>query len=120
VPGLPDGFFSNQKNNLGKFWRALDLKMLLYFMAIWNILQTFGILYDHLVHFVFVRYIFSGFGIMCEEKSGNPDPCKVFSSHEPGCNLELVKRNTYIQSFSLFFHACEAGLPDFSGFNVPK
>jgi hypothetical protein len=28
-------------------------------MAIWNILQTFGILYDHLIHFVFIWYIFS-------------------------------------------------------------
>jgi hypothetical protein len=33
--GLPDGFFTNQKkNNLGKFWRALDGKMLINFMAI--------------------------------------------------------------------------------------
>jgi hypothetical protein len=28
-----------------------------YFMAIWNILQTFEILHDHLVHFVFIWYI---------------------------------------------------------------
>jgi hypothetical protein len=35
-------------------------------MAISNILQTFGIFYDHLVHFC-------GFGIMDQEKSGNPD-----------------------------------------------
>jgi hypothetical protein len=38
-------------------------------MAICNILWTFGILRDHLVHFVF---IFSGFGIMYQQKSGNP------------------------------------------------
>jgi hypothetical protein len=44
--------------NLGKFWRALDWKLLMYFMAIGNILQRFGILYDHLVHFVFIWYIF--------------------------------------------------------------
>jgi hypothetical protein len=44
--------------NLGKFWRALDWTMLIYFMVIWNILQTFGIFYDHLVHFVFIWYIF--------------------------------------------------------------
>jgi hypothetical protein len=37
----------------------------MYFMAIWNILRTFGIFYDLLVHF-------SGFGIMYQEKSGNP------------------------------------------------
>jgi hypothetical protein len=41
-------------------------------MAIKNILQTFGIFYDHLVHFVLIWYIFSGFGIMYQEKSGNP------------------------------------------------
>jgi hypothetical protein len=27
-------------------------------MAIWNILQTFGIFYDHLVHFMFIWDIF--------------------------------------------------------------
>jgi hypothetical protein len=32
--GLPDGWFSN----LGKFWRTIDWKMLIYSMAIWNIL----------------------------------------------------------------------------------
>jgi hypothetical protein len=37
-------------------------------MAIWNILRTLGIFYDHFVHFVH----FSGFGIMHQEKSGNP------------------------------------------------
>jgi hypothetical protein len=56
--------FRTKNPNLGKFWRALDVKMLIYFSAIWNILRHFGILFDHLVHFVFVWYIFSGFGIM--------------------------------------------------------
>jgi hypothetical protein len=32
-------------------------KMLLCFMAIWNILCLFGIFYDHLVHIVFIWYI---------------------------------------------------------------
>jgi hypothetical protein len=64
--------FQTKNPNLGKFWRVLDLKMLLYFMAIWNILQPFGIFYYHLVHFVFIWYIFSCFGIMYQEKSGNP------------------------------------------------
>jgi hypothetical protein len=50
--------FQTKNLNLGKFWRILDWKMLIYFMAIWNILQTFGIFYDHLVHFVFIWYIF--------------------------------------------------------------
>jgi hypothetical protein len=44
-------------------------------------LWTFGILfghlgkfYDHLIHFVLTRYIFSGLGITHQEKSGNPAP----------------------------------------------
>jgi hypothetical protein len=47
-------------------------------MTICNILQTFGIFYDHLVHFVFIWYIFPGFGIMSQEKSGNPALNKLF------------------------------------------
>jgi hypothetical protein len=70
--------FQTKNPILGKFWRAVDRKMLVYFMAIWNILQTFGIFYGHLVHFVFIWYIlcsfgtFFGFGIMYQEKSGSP------------------------------------------------
>jgi hypothetical protein len=50
-PVLPDGIFSNQNSNLGKFRKLLQLKMLnvygnfcvfdgqmVYFMAIWYIL----------------------------------------------------------------------------------
>jgi hypothetical protein len=33
-------------------------KILTYFMAIWNILMTLGIFYNHLVHFMFIWYIF--------------------------------------------------------------
>jgi hypothetical protein len=50
--------FQTKNSNLGKFWRALDGKMLIYFMAIWYILHPFGIFYDHLVHFVIIWYIF--------------------------------------------------------------
>jgi hypothetical protein len=50
----------------------VDWKILIHFMAIWNILWRFGIFYDHLVHFVFIWYIFYSFGIMYQEKSGNP------------------------------------------------
>jgi hypothetical protein len=41
-------------------------------MAILNFLRTYGIFNDHLVQFVFTWYIFSGFGIMRQEKSGIP------------------------------------------------
>jgi hypothetical protein len=42
-------------------------------MAIWNILLTIGIFHEHLVYFVFIWYIYSGFGVMRKEKSGNPE-----------------------------------------------
>jgi hypothetical protein len=41
--------FQTKNPNLGKSWRALDWKMSIYFIAIWNILWRFGIFYDHLV-----------------------------------------------------------------------
>jgi hypothetical protein len=34
---LPDGYFQTKNSNVGKFWRALKLKMLEHFMVIWNI-----------------------------------------------------------------------------------
>jgi hypothetical protein len=49
-------------------------------MAIWNILRTLGTVYDYLVHFVFIWYIFSGFGIMYQEKSGNPGEDALLAS----------------------------------------
>jgi hypothetical protein len=55
----------------GEFWRALDWKMLKYFMAICGIFWTFGIFNNHLVHFEFIWYIISGCGILYQEKSGN-------------------------------------------------
>jgi hypothetical protein len=35
-------YFQTQIPKLGKFWRVLQWKMLLYFMAIWSILRPFG------------------------------------------------------------------------------
>jgi hypothetical protein len=66
-------YFQTKNPNLGKFWNAIDWKMLRYFMAICNIFWALGIFYDHLVHFVFFWCIFSSFGFMSQEKSGNPD-----------------------------------------------
>jgi hypothetical protein len=51
-------YFQTKNSNLGKFLRALDWRMLIYFMAIWNFWLIFWIFYDHLAHFVFNWYIF--------------------------------------------------------------
>jgi hypothetical protein len=50
--------FQTKNSNLDTFWRALGLKMFIYFIAVWNILQTFEIFYDDLVHFVRVARFF--------------------------------------------------------------
>jgi hypothetical protein len=51
-------YFQNKNPNLGKFWRALEWKMLLYFMTIWNILRPFDITYGRWVQFLAIWYIF--------------------------------------------------------------
>jgi hypothetical protein len=42
-------YFQTKNPILGKFWRALELKSLVFSMAIWSILRTLGIFYGHLV-----------------------------------------------------------------------
>jgi hypothetical protein len=59
--------FKPKNPDLGTFWRALDRKIYIYFIASWNILWRFGAFYDHLVNFVFIWYNVSGFGIMYQE-----------------------------------------------------
>jgi hypothetical protein len=43
-------YFRTKNPDLGKKWRVLEWKMLVYFMVIWNILWSFGIFYGHLVY----------------------------------------------------------------------
>jgi hypothetical protein len=61
-------YFQTKNPYLGKFWRALYLKMLIHFIALWNISRTFGIFYYR----VFIWNIFSSLGLMYQDKSGNP------------------------------------------------
>jgi hypothetical protein len=58
---------------LGKFWRILLWKILVYFMTISTILEPLEIFYGHLVYFMVIWYIFPRFGIFDQEKSGNLD-----------------------------------------------
>jgi hypothetical protein len=68
--------FQTKDSNLGKFWRALQWQMLVYFMAIrsilrsygtfcgfWYILWPFGIFCGLLVYFVAFWYILWPFSI---------------------------------------------------------
>jgi hypothetical protein len=70
-------WFQTKNPNLGKYWRALKWKRLVYYMAIWNILWPFGIYYGHSEYWnsnlcsVNLVY-FPHFGTLYQEKSGNP------------------------------------------------
>jgi hypothetical protein len=65
---------SFQTKNL-EFWRAFEWKRLAYIFyghleyitAIWYIPWPFG-------NFVAMWYLFPRFGVLCQEKSGNPAP----------------------------------------------
>jgi hypothetical protein len=61
--GLPDG----KNPNLGKIWRALICKRLRYFTAIWNIHNAANLYILWPCSIYFPR-----FGILCQDKSGNP------------------------------------------------
>jgi hypothetical protein len=75
-------YFQTKNQNLCIYQGDLLGKMLVYFVAIWSILQPFGIFCGHLVYIFVIWYIcgifygylvyFSRFGILYQEKSGNP------------------------------------------------
>jgi hypothetical protein len=66
-------YFQTENPDLGKFWRVLQWRMLVYYMycnynyftAIWYCLWPSGI-------FVVIWYIISHFGVLYQEKSCNP------------------------------------------------
>jgi hypothetical protein len=62
---------------------------LVHFAAIWYILRPFGIVCGHLVYFVVHWYIFARFGMLYEEKSGNPAPL----SPSPSAHIVLREEN---------------------------
>jgi hypothetical protein len=80
------------KPKMGKFWRVLQWKMMVYFMDTWSILRsfcyilcTFGTVRGNLVYF-------PRFGILYREKSGSPDRC-IISSRQCLLNLHIPKIN---------------------------
>jgi hypothetical protein len=84
VPGLPDGFFSNQKSQLGKILEV-------------HAMDDVGTFYDHLVYFTTFGYILwpfdilSRFGMLYQEKSGNPAKGQNFGpSGHPVCGPSFL------------------------------
>jgi hypothetical protein len=58
-------YLHTQNTNLDLLCRELEWEMLLYFMANWYILWSFGIFCDHLIYI-------SGYEMLYQVKSGNP------------------------------------------------
>jgi hypothetical protein len=65
--GLPDGIFSDQKSQFGKFLEGLAIEHagILYG-------HYLGLFYGHLVYYEVIWHIFPILGILYGEKSGNP------------------------------------------------
>jgi hypothetical protein len=66
-------------------------------MPIWSILRPLEIFYGHLVDFVVIWYIFPRFGMLYQEKSGNPGQkvflcaCPTFPRmQQRGCSLQIL------------------------------
>jgi hypothetical protein len=47
--------------------------MLVYFVAIWSLLLPFGVFSGNLINLIVIWLIFSRFGMLDREKSGNPE-----------------------------------------------
>jgi hypothetical protein len=62
MQGCQMAHFQNKNPNLGKFWRVLQWKMLVYF--VW----PYGILCGHLVKFMVIWYNFSAL-VCCTKKN---------------------------------------------------
>jgi hypothetical protein len=79
---------------LGKFWRVLQWKTLVY-TYFCNLVYVF---YGHFVYFMVTWYIFPRFGMLYDEKSGNPaalqrqplvKKCDWLSVRRSTLNLEI-------------------------------
>jgi hypothetical protein len=71
--GLPDGSFSNQKSQFGQILEGLGMEKagiffgyFEYIKAIWHMVGPFG-------NLMAIWYLFPRFGILCQDKSGNPE-----------------------------------------------
>jgi hypothetical protein len=65
--GCQIAYCQTQSPNLGKFWRALQWKMLVYFLDIGSILRPFDKFYGHWVYFEEIWYIFLSVGKLLQE-----------------------------------------------------
>jgi hypothetical protein len=65
-------YFQTKHTNFGNIFKGLSMDDVGIFNGHWYILRPFDILDGHLVYFVVIWYIFTRFGMLYQEKSGNP------------------------------------------------
>jgi hypothetical protein len=94
--------FQTKNPNLVKFWKVLLRKILVYFMTIWSILRPLEIFYGHLVNYVVIWYIFLRFGILDQEKSGNPDLATCVESVAGRSGIVFVKEKKWRTNWCFF------------------
>jgi hypothetical protein len=70
--GCQMALFQTKNPKLGKFWRFLQWKMLVYFTATWSIFLPFGIFGAQFVQVFFGYLVFFPVLVCCIKKSGNP------------------------------------------------
>jgi hypothetical protein len=98
-------YFQTKNPNLGKFGRALDWKMFIYFMAILNILKSFGIFYDHLVYFVVMWYIFPSLGFCIKKNLATLYPIHFCSRKNsvPELAKPVLSWVIYVRTFTYMY-----------------
>jgi hypothetical protein len=70
--GLPDGFFSDQKSQLGYILEDIGMKIVVIYSGHLEYFTTIGLLLRTFGNFVVIWYIFPRLGILYQEKSGKP------------------------------------------------
>jgi hypothetical protein len=64
-------YLQTKNPDLGKFWRVLQWKMMVYFMANWSILRQIGIFMAIWCILQRIGIFYGHFGMLYQEKSGN-------------------------------------------------
>jgi hypothetical protein len=70
---LPDGFFSDQKSQFGHILEDLGMENIVIYSGHLDYFAIIGYIVGEFGNFVVLGYIFPRFGVLCSEKSGNPD-----------------------------------------------
>jgi hypothetical protein len=102
VQGCQMVYFQTKNPNLGKFWRALEWALLVYFMVIWNILRPFGICIFWPLGNVGVIWYISPVLVYCVKKnlatlSWHPDQLSLASDGNDDISKNIPLFSTYLR-----------------------